>query len=66
MGDAFSVPFILSWLDSCCESSDFLFRATCVIIRNSFSQNNSPALKAKIPVRAGVRSAIQATQSWFG
>ena len=26
-------------LDSCYENSDFLFRATCVIIKNSFSQN---------------------------
>ena len=55
-----------------CENSDFLFRATCVIIKNSFSQNNSSALKAKIPVRSAVQSAVQsaiptfqAIRSWF-
>ena len=33
-------------------NSDFIFRANCVIIKNSFSQNNSSAPKAKILVRS--------------
>ena len=51
------------WLDSCCENSDFLFRATCVIIKTS--QNNSSALKEKIPVQTDpIRSGVQSdTQS---
>ena len=39
-------------LDSCCQNSDFLFQATCVMIKNSFSQSNSSAPKAKISVRS--------------
>ena len=58
-------------LNSCCENSDFLFRATCVIIKSSFSQNNSSAPKAKRPVRSDpIRSdpqsdPVQAIRSWF-
>ena len=50
-------------LDSCYENSDFLFRATCVITKNSFSQNNNSTPKAKISVRSDpIRSSIR---SWF-
>ena len=50
-------------LDSCCENSDFLFRATCIIIKNSFSQKNSSTLKAKIPVRSDLQSDPWSKQS---
>ena len=55
-------------LDSCCENSDFLFRAICVIIKNSFSQNNSSAPKAKISIQfyliqSPIRSAVQSDPS---
>ena len=53
-------------LDSCCENSDFLFRATC-IITNSFSQNNSSALKTKIPVQSDqIRVLLMALYNYEG
>ena len=39
-------------LDSCCENQDFLFQATCFMIKNSFSHSNYSAPKAKISVRS--------------
>ena len=54
-------------LDSCCENSDFLFRATCIIIKSSFSQNNSSALKTKIPVRSDqIRVLLMALYNYEG
>ena len=50
---------VIGQTPSCCENSNFLFRITCVIIKHSFSQNNSASPKAKIPVRSGVRSDPQ-------
>ena len=47
---------VIGQTPSCCENSNFLFRVTCVIIKHSFSQNNSASPKAKIPVRSDPQS----------
>ena len=43
-----------------CHFHYFLFRATCVIVKDSFSQNNNSAPKEKVPVWSDpIRSPIQ-------